>query len=100
MPLCKSCSDLLHSRSEALHDALTSSGVEIGGNGFSEKLRCHHCGTTWTHFLPKAREDDSSRSWIVRRERRTSLRGIARLLLRRRITVGTLMAIAVYESLN
>jgi hypothetical protein len=100
MPLCKSCSDLLHSRSEALHDALTSSGVEVGRNGFSETLRCHRCGTTWTHFLTNAREDDSSPSWTVRRKRRTSLRGVARLLLRRRITVGMLMAIAVYESLN
>ena len=100
MPLCKLCSDLLHSRSEALHDALTSSGVEIGGNGFSETLKCHRCGTAWTHFLPKAREDDRSRSWIARSERRTSLRGVARLLLRRRVTVGTLMAIAVYESLS
>jgi hypothetical protein len=100
MPLCNACSDLLRSHSEGSHDALTSSGLEIGGAGFTETLSCQRCGTTWTHFLPNAGEDDNSPSWTVKIKRRTSLQGIARLLLRRRVAVGTLMAIAVYASLN
>jgi hypothetical protein len=75
-------------------------GLEIGGAGFTETLSCQRCGTTWTHFLPNTPEDDSLPSWTVKSNRRASMQGLARFLLRRRITVGTLMAIAVYASLN
>jgi hypothetical protein len=98
MPLCKSCSDVLHSCSECAHDALTSRGLEIGGAGFTETLSCQRCGTTWTHFLPNTCEGDSAPSWTVTTKRHTSLQSVARLLLRQRLAVGMLMAIAAYES--